>query len=1246
MKINLWLRWAIVLIGLAVVMFIHKKQKETLKNISKIDKNTVQNVFTTLEIKGFHLLSKLSQQSRLDTLLLPYHHAHLFEKINTIQNEEHFYIYVLDYNHTLIAWNTNEYTPTNAEWDTQIGLKKPFTFFKKNIVYYSLFDEISNPQQGIVGYVFVAIPLCKRYSIENAYIQSSSIFDTKSIQFDLTSDTLNTSAIPIYNQQKEYVTSIYLRAKTNQILDIEYYFVISVFAWLTLLILVIQHTIKQIISSPFLRTLIFTITIILVRYIMVYAHFPQKDYPIPLFSPTYYASNIWNASLGDLLINTILGLYLTFQWYYTLSQKISLLCPLIQRKKYIKILFSILVYLVFVLSTFIYQQIVYSVIIHSNIRFDFTYNPQIDIYTGIAVLCLMLIFICFFLVQYGLIGFWIELFDSKHVMILVLTHIFVGVVNFFISKIENYVLWWIIPSYFVAFTYIRYYTEYKEKLFFSFNHSLALVVVFGINMAAYLRFYTEERHKQEQVQFALRKAKQHDEILESLFSEISQQIKKDPFVQRFIADSTAYTPALIQKIERLITNITQYYTCDIAITDNKNKILYNPKSTLLRVNEKTVLKNEYQIQKELYFIPYNREFIENLYVAIIPFAQKDRTINVHIEFIPNTVYRNGLYPNFLVDKKQQKFLQRASKYSYAVYYSNQLVNMQGNYDYSFQNNICKTHLAELQGIWQRDKNYLHYIYSPETQKIIIVTRRMPNIIELFALHSYLIYAWAILFTILSAFYWVKYYIRRKKLRFNLYYRTKIQIYLLLMSLIPLFIISVISIPFIKKSYFEEVQRELKRQTQAVLSAIQAKNFVENDFVQYSSTLQNLVADIATLTQSDINLYSKQGKLVVSTQPKIFELGLLSTIINPNAYFHLNMQYQQEYIQDEQMGRLSYISIYVPVIDKNLNMIGILNMPYITRQGQLEGEVARFLSYLISIYVVILLLLSGLALLLSRTLTKPLNVLRQRIEQIRLGKRNEKMEWKSNDEIGALVNAYNQMVEKLALSERKLASSEREAAWREMARQIAHEIKNPLTPMKLSIQHLLRAQRDNHPNLPTMMQKVAQTLLTEIESLNEIATSFSNFAKIQQQEPEVIDVQNLLKQNIALYQSHEEVTFQVDLHQKPCFIYADASAISRAFQNLIKNAIQAMERSEKKILSITLNKERNQIHVIIKDTGCGIEPIHIERIFEPNFTTKSAGTGLGLAISKRAIENAGGTIIVQSALNIGTTFFITLPEHEL
>jgi nitrogen fixation/metabolism regulation signal transduction histidine kinase len=255
-----------------------------------------------------------------------------------------------------------------------------------------------------------------------------------------------------------------------------------------------------------------------------------------------------------------------------------------------------------------------------------------------------------------------------------------------------------------------------------------------------------------------------------------------------------------------------------------------------------------------------------------------------------------------------------------------------------------------------------------------------------------------------------------------------------------------------------------------------------------------------------------------------------------------------------------------------------------------------------------------------------------------------MQWKSNDEIGALVQAYNQMVEKLEASERKLTMSEREAAWREMARQIAHEIKNPLTPMKLSIQHLLRAYQDNHPNLNIMIEKVSKTLLTEIESLTEIATTFSNFAKLQQQEPEVIEVQTLLRQNITLYQSHEDIVFDIQLPDEPYCVYADHSAISRTFQNIIKNAIQAMENSETKILSIQLYKETNFVYVSIKDTGCGIDKEHVERIFEPNFTTKNSGTGLGLAISKRAVENANGNIYVQSELNKGTTFLIVLPEY--
>jgi signal transduction histidine kinase len=1245
MKKSFWLRWAGVCIGLCMVVLFYRLQEQEKKNQSKINKKNLQPVFSNLEKKGMGLVEKLSTQSGLDTLILPYNQPHLFNKIRNIENSEQFYVYILDHEHKLVAWNTNEYLPTNAEFDTQIELKKPVTTHKKNFVYYSMVEEIKK-QQDVVGYVFVLIPLAKKYSIENRYIQPSSIFDGfANTEYDLVADIKNLNAIPIYNSNKEYVTSVQVKPKSNYVSEHQKYFVLSVFIAFGLFLFAIHHTLKEVLNSRKLVTFIFTLIVVLLRYLMIAYHFPQKFYAIPLFSPAYYAANNWNTSLGDLLINATLGLILTFEWYYSFLQKYTIR-EHISKKNTLTVFWVVGIYVIFATGTYLYQNIVHSVVTHSNIRFDFTNTLQIDEYIAIAILALMLIFICFFLIQYWLVGFWILLYKKRNALLLLLIHVVITAINIPFKFVQGYLLWFIIPIYFILLSYIRYHTEYKQKLFFAFNHSLGLVFVFGLILASHIHYFWGEKQNQEQIQFALRKAKQHDEILESVYNEVSNQVKKDEFIQRFITDTTAYNPALIQKIERFVTNATQYYNCDIAITDEKNKVLYYPKKTPLRINEETLLKNEYHITNELYLIPYNREFIENLYVAIIPFNQNGITRKIHIEFVPNTIYRNGLYPNLLVDKKQYKLLQGALRYSYAVYQRNELVNMQGNFNYDFQNTILKNPLPEQKGKWVKVKNAKHYVYSPAKEKVIIVTRTLPNIFDFFTLTSYMIYAWTIIFILLSLPYWIRHYSKRKNLQFNLYYRTKIQLYLLFMSLIPLLVIGAVSIPFIKKSYYEEVQRELKRQTQAVLTAIHARGFSEADFTQSSNALQSLTSDIAILTQSDVNLYSKQGKLVVSTQPKIFELGLLSNNIHANAYYYLNMQYQQEFIQNEKIGNLSYISIYVPVIDKNLNMLGILNMPYITRQGQLEAEVARFVSYLIGVYVVILLGLAGLTLLLSNTLTKPLNVLKQRIEQIRLGKKNELMQWKSNDEIGALVQAYNQMVEKLEASERKLAISEREAAWREMARQIAHEIKNPLTPMKLSIQHLLRAHQDNHPNLNMMIEKVSKTLLTEIESLTEIATAFSNFAKLQQQEPELIEVQALLKQNIALYQSHEDIIFDIQLPETPYFIYADHSAVSRTFQNIIKNAIQAMESSDTKILSIQLYKENSQIYVSIKDTGCGIDKEHLERIFEPNFTTKSSGTGLGLAISKRAIENANGNIYVQSKVGKGTTFMVVLPEHDV
>jgi nitrogen fixation/metabolism regulation signal transduction histidine kinase len=410
----------------------------------------------------------------------------------------------------------------------------------------------------------------------------------------------------------------------------------------------------------------------------------------------------------------------------------------------------------------------------------------------------------------------------------------------------------------------------------------------------------------------------------------------------------------------------------------------------------------------------------------------------------------------------------------------------------------------------------------------------------------------------------------------------------------------------------------------------------------SNELERRINEISEIHNIDINFYDLAGNLKVSTQPYIYKKKILSEMMEPLAYYRLHHNQDIQFIQEESVGRFSYLSIYVPVRDEAGEPYAYLNIPYLNSQKELKQEISSFLVTLIVLNAFIFVVAGAIALLLTNRITNSFTLIGSKMKDINLGKANEEISWNTKDEIGALVNEYNKMVKKLEESAQALAKSEREGAWREMARQVAHEIKNPLTPMKLSIQYLQRAIREKNPDMQMLAQKVASTLVEQIDQLAKIASDFSQFANIGNVKMEDFDVTDLLGSLINLYNTNEKLNISWNKPKCPAIIRADRSQINRLFTNLLQNAIEASPGGG--IINITINEEieANKLMISIKDDGVGIPAEKHDKIFTPNFTTKSSGTGLGLAMCKGIVEKANGRIWFETTEGAGTTFYVLLP----
>ncbi len=343
--------------------------------------------------------------------------------------------------------------------------------------------------------------------------------------------------------------------------------------------------------------------------------------------------------------------------------------------------------------------------------------------------------------------------------------------------------------------------------------------------------------------------------------------------------------------------------------------------------------------------------------------------------------------------------------------------------------------------------------------------------------------------------------------------------------------------------------------------------------------------------------------------------------------------------------MSYVSAYRPIINNAGDYLGVINLPYFIKQDRYSQELSTIIVAFINLYVLLLLASIIVALFIANQITRPLVLLQENFKKIELGKRNEPIFYARNDEIGSLIKEYNRKVDELAVSAELLARSERESAWREMARQIAHEIKNPLTPMKLNVQHLQRTKGDGE-DYEKLIQRITDTLIEQIDNLSNIATEFSSFAQIPTALPQIFKLSEQIEKVIDLYEPVDRV--HVEFHANGLEyidVKVDRDQFSRAIINLVKNAIQSIPDDRKGRVDIHLSRHEHVAVVSITDNGEGISEELSEKLFTPSFTTKTSGMGLGLAIVKNIVDNFSGRVWFKTKEGKGTTFYMEIPIWE-
>lgn len=475
--------------------------------------------------------------------------------------------------------------------------------------------------------------------------------------------------------------------------------------------------------------------------------------------------------------------------------------------------------------------------------------------------------------------------------------------------------------------------------------------------------------------------------------------------------------------------------------------------------------------------------------------------------------------------------------------------------------------------------------------------------------------------------------RRMKIRTKVYYVINA---LVLFASVYVFAVSTLHM----RSRYQTQQRQiLVNKTKYIQKSLQESYFWNISLSEKNEPGMNIdLRDLSFTYETDILVYDLSGNLVGSSTPALFDKGIVSRHIAPEPIFSKSSTMSQY----EQIGDMHYLAAYTEFYNGNYVQIGYIAVPMFIYDEEVNEEVDRFLAKLLPPNLIVLLLSFFISFFIVRSITQPLSALKDSMQHLRLGQTGKLLQYTGDDEVGELVARYNEMVKELERSSKLLAKSERESAWRTMARQIAHEINNPLTPMKLTIQQLQRTKKLNDTRrFDEYFDKSTVLLIEQIDNLSRIAQSFSQFAKMPEVKPAKVDIASKLFSVITLFRNNAaNIPIRYIGAQSGVYAMADEEQVGQVFNNLIKNALQAIENKTDGDIIVMLQQKNECVEVSVSDNGCGIPEDIRDKIFRPNFTTKSTGAGLGLAISKNIVEGVGGNISFTTSPS-GTTFYVRM-----
>jgi two-component system, NtrC family, nitrogen regulation sensor histidine kinase NtrY len=776
-------------------------------------------------------------------------------------------------------------------------------------------------------------------------------------------------------------------------------------------------------------------------------------------------------------------------------------------------------------------------------------------------------------------------------------------------------------------------------------------VVSGFYTTAVIIKYSEHRGDEAMKVMAVSIANEHDLVAESMLLDMWPSLESDTTLRRMMRKE--YFPGKdLAAVDKYLSD--HYFTGYWENYDLRDIVCFDDSPLQLPLQAGNASNCFFYFDNEIkergspitgtdfWFIENEMgraDYLTRLFYYVSPFLTTGLFIELtnHIE-----AYQAG-YPELLIDEARQRF-PKLKGISYAKYKGNNLLMQSG--DYQYENKLFTVDFKDSEYQFVNRDKYRHLLYNRGDMTVVI------SKLNITAFDKTISFAYLFIITLILTLLVIMVFVGQSLgfLRFDTF-RRKLQLAFASMLAVVFVIVIIAALLVSIKRFTENHTHNLREKIKSVALELELDMVPDNIQTGVSKTLNNndltllnsLLVKLSNVFLSDINMYDLSGELIATSRPEIFLKQLEGTRMNADAWNELTVNNRMEYIREERIGNLKYLSAYMPLFSTDNHLIAYINLPYFKMQDLLAGEISSLVVTVINFTFLLMMLILWLAVFISDRLTNPLQLLQRALASVELGKKSEHLKYSSKDEVGDMVKQYNRMIDELDDSAKKLARSERELAWREMARQIAHEIKNPLTPMKLNVQQLLRWWKDGAPDFNKRLETFTGNQIEYIDNLSSIATAFSNFARLPSADPVEMDLITQLKIAVELFDQTEGINISLDCGTlAKVIMMADKEHMNGIFSNLIKNAIQAIPAGRVGKIEISVSAKANNALLIFKDNGQGIPEELKSKMFTPNFTTKSSGMGLGLSIVKRYVETAGGTVWYESTSGTGTSFFIDLP----